>query len=79
MQDALKAAPEDGKPVRIYGNRYQRYLPHYYEGLALYNLKDCRGALEQWDLSLKAGAVQRTSEFQALKLYQIDCQKHSLP
>jgi tetratricopeptide (TPR) repeat protein len=75
LQAALAAAPENGKPVRIYGNRYQNYLPHYYLGLAHYRLGDCQGALADWARSLGVGAVQKTAEFDSLRLYQIDCQK----
>jgi hypothetical protein len=71
-----KAAIDDGTQVRIYGTRYQSYLPHYYLGLALYHLRDCQGALQEWDKSLKDGAVQRTSEFETLRQLQIDCRTH---
>jgi hypothetical protein len=80
LEAALRQAPADnGRPVRIYGTRYQSYLPHFYLGLALYHLRDCQGALEEWDRSLKGGVVQRTSEFDTLKLYQIDCLAHRPP
>lgn len=77
LKVALKAAPlDDGKQVRIYGTRYQSYLPHYYLGLALYHLRDCQGALQEWDHSIKDGAVQKTSEFETLQYLRDDCRAH---
>jgi len=69
------AGDDDSQLVRIYGTRFQSYLPHYYKGLALYHLKDCQGALREWDRSLSTGAVRDTAEFDTLRLYQTDCQK----
>ncbi|MDP9120863.1 MAG: hypothetical protein M3O15_05745 [Acidobacteriota bacterium] len=70
---------EDGELVKIYGTRYQSYLPHYYKGLALYHQqKSCADAVKEWDLSLKAGAVHRTEERGVFKAYLAECQKRLL-
>lgn len=80
MDASLKKKPaEDGQLVRIYGTRYQSYLPHYYRGLALYNQqKSCVDALKEWDESLKAGAVQRAEERGVFNAYLTECQKRLL-
>ena len=71
---AIQKQPEDGKRVRISGNRYRSYLPHFYLGLALYKQGDCAGALKEWERSLKLGAVQTTEESATLRTYLSDCQ-----
>jgi hypothetical protein len=55
MQDA---ASQNGEPVarlRLYGQRFEPYIPQFYLGLADFRLGDCSGALAQW----KNPAVQR--------------------
>lgn len=77
LEAALREAKhDDGTQVRIYGTRYQSYLPHYYLGLALYHLRDCQGALREWEKSLGDKAVQKTSEYETLRQLQVDCQTH---
>jgi hypothetical protein len=74
MRQALESQAEDGERVRIYGTRYQRYLPHFYVGLALYKQKDCAGAVKEWERCLSTGAVQVTEEHKLLLAYRSDCQ-----
>ena len=40
----------------------RRYYPHYYLGASLAELGDCRGALDEFDLSASQGKIQRSQE-----------------
>jgi hypothetical protein len=42
------------------------YLPHYFLGEALFNLKDCAGAVAAWSISEQQGAVRTRSEYVAV-------------
>jgi len=75
---AIHGQEEDGKPARIYGTRYQSYLPHYYLGFAYYKLGRCADAIKEWEGSLKIGAVQRAPEISSLTKYRIECQHRLL-
>lgn len=58
MRKAIRDKPEeDGERVRVYGMRWEPYLPHYHLALALYELGDCRGSLAALETSLASGAV----------------------
>lgn len=71
MQDAEKKLPGDGEPLRIYGTRYEPYLPLYYLGLALYKQRDrdCPGALAAWRSCLSSDALRRTDKRDDLLKY----------
>lgn|GEM_PF-4518655 len=73
MSEAASKQKEDGAPIRIYGVRFEPYLPLYFQGLALYKQGKCEDALKEWELSLKVGAVQRTEKQQSLLRYREDC------
>jgi len=74
MRAALGEQPREGEQVKLYGMRFEPYLPHYYLGLALFNGGDCEGALRAWDSSQGQGAVQKTSQFKTLQKSRDACQ-----
>lgn len=58
---ALAARPEEGgKRVRVYGTWLLDYLPHYYLGVALFQLDDLEGAAAEWRESRRQGAILST-------------------
>jgi hypothetical protein len=46
LQSAIADSPTPQARVRLYGMRLEPYIPHFYLGVALSNLKDCSGALQ---------------------------------
>jgi hypothetical protein len=48
FQQALSEQPEPALRVRLYGQRWEPYLPQHYLGLAAYEQGDCATALAQW-------------------------------
>jgi hypothetical protein len=58
---AITANPkEGGKQIRVYGTWLLDYLPHYYLGVALYQLGDVEGAAQEWHESRRQGAILST-------------------
>jgi hypothetical protein len=55
-----------------FGN-YEPYVPRYYLGLALSNLGDCQGALQNWQQSETDGAVQKTNLYSNLRSERAKC------
>lgn len=58
LREALQSKPETGEKVRIYGMRFENYLPYYLIGLAFYHQGDCGQALTAFDASLASGAIR---------------------
>lgn len=79
LNSAVLQQKEDGAPVRIYGLRFEDYLPHYYLGLAYYQKNDCKKALEEWEKSLSAEFVKSTAKYGTLIRYRLECQKRTRP
>lgn len=74
MARAARENPaSSNKTVRIYGMRFEPYIPHYYLGLARYRLGDCAGALSAWEMSVNNGVVQGTSRFSELEDLRAEC------
>jgi hypothetical protein len=74
MREALAEQPREGERLKLYGMRFEDYLPHYYLGLALYNAKDCQGALQAWQVSDSQGAVRKTGRYKSLQSARAECQ-----
>ena len=55
-----------------FGN-IEPYVPHYYLGLSLKNLDNCKEALQAFDLSEKDGAIQKTNLFKSLQQNRQEC------
>jgi len=75
MREALAEQPQEGERLKLYGMRFETYLPQYYLGLALFNSQDCAGAVQAWQTSEGQGAVRKTSQYKALQSSQAECQK----
>lgn len=76
VKDLEKAIADNGKAqdkVRIYGMRFEPYLPYYYLGEAKFKLGDCQGAMNAWQESVKQGIVQQTPQFDALQESKAGC------
>jgi hypothetical protein len=74
MRAAIAAKPGEGGKVKLYGMRFEDYLPHYYLGLALFKAGDCAGALEAWKTSESQGAVNKTGKAKDLARDRQECQ-----
>ena len=66
MRAAAAEQGQEGEPIKLYGMRFETYLPHYYLGLALFNSSDCAGAVAAWRISEAQGAIKKTAQYKAL-------------
>ena len=57
MQSALADNPKPAERVRLYGQRYEAYVPQHYAGLAALRLGDCEKALAYWGQAGNAAIV----------------------
>jgi hypothetical protein len=48
MNSALKESSEPQAKVKVYGMRFEPYVPQYYLGLAAYKRGDCATAMKAW-------------------------------
>ena len=75
MQQAIAENPTAGGRVKLYGMVFRDYTPHYYLGLALYNLGDCPGALREW----QTAANQGVADMSGVQGYRSQCQQSARP
>lgn len=61
MQGALVDNPKPAERVRLYGQRYEAYVPQHYAGLAAIRLGDCNKALALWSQGGNAAVVSSVS------------------
>jgi len=74
MRAAISEKPAEGEQIKLYGMRFETYLPHYYLGLALFGAGDCAQALEAWLDSETQGAVKGRSEYKDLRRNRVTCE-----
>lgn len=62
LRQVLALRPETAESrkeqIRIAGNYFELYRPHFYLGLALLRLSDCEGALREWKADESLGPVE---------------------
>ena len=62
MREALAGRSEESGKLLMKG-RFRRYLPHYFLGVALFELGDCESALASWAESERQGVVTKRKGF----------------
>lgn len=67
LRSAIQDKPDAEEKVRLYGMRFDPYVPHYYLGKALLESGDCAGALESFQRSVDFGVVQGLDEYADLQ------------
>jgi hypothetical protein len=63
MREAIAENAKEGERIKLYGLRFEAYVPHFYLGLALVNAGDCAGAVQAFDASEAAGAIRSTPRY----------------
>ena len=66
LQKAIAENPTEGTAVRA-GNAIITYVPHFWLGIAKFNLGETDAALREWRISEEQGAIARTSYYAKLK------------
>jgi hypothetical protein len=77
MQQAAAENPKEGGQVKLYGMRFETYLPHYYLGLAEFQRGDCAAALAAWRASEAQGAVARSGQARAFAQHRAQCEQRT--
>lgn len=66
LQKAVAEMPAEGTNVRA-KNKLITYVPHFWLGIAKFNLGDVDGALREWRISEEQGVVARTQYYSQMK------------
>lgn len=74
LQAAIDENPRAEAQVRIYGMRFEPYLPHYYLGAAKFKLGDCAGALQAWQEADRQGLIRQMPEYTDMQRDMAVCQ-----
>jgi type IV secretory pathway VirB10-like protein len=74
MREAIAENPKEGEKVKLYGLRFEVYLPYFYLGLALVNGGDCDGAVKALSVSEEQGAIRNTPKLPELMSARKACE-----
>ena len=66
LQKAIAEMPTEGVGVRT-RNQIITYVPHFWLGIAKFNLGDVDGAIREWQTSEEQGAISKTEYYSNLK------------
>jgi hypothetical protein len=58
MREAAADNATEGERIKLYGLRFETYLPHFYMGAAYVNLGNCEAALKAFETSRSQGAIR---------------------
>jgi tetratricopeptide (TPR) repeat protein len=58
MREAIGENPTEGERIKLYGLRFETYLPHFYLGAAYLNLGNCEAATKSFETSRSQGAIR---------------------
>jgi tetratricopeptide (TPR) repeat protein len=58
MREAAADNATEGERIKLYGLRFETYLPHFYMGAAYVNLGNCDAALKAFETSRSQGAIR---------------------
>ena len=67
LQQAITERPSEATSVRSGNQIIAVYTPHFFLGIAKFNLGDVDGALREWRTSEEQGAIGRTEYYSNLK------------
>ena len=73
LQKAIDEESTAQEKVRIYGMRYEPYMPYFYLGQAKFKNGDCAGALKAWNESMTQGVIQNQDQFSEMQANMASC------
>ena len=73
LQNAIDEEPKAQEQVRIYGMRYEPYMPYFYLGQAKFKNGDCAGALAAFKESIAQQVIQKQEQFSELQTSMTAC------
>jgi len=63
FQTAIQQKNQEGLNIKFYGMKFDDYLPHYYLGKAYFSQNKYEEALDQFQISLSQGEIQRNRNY----------------
>ena len=66
MREAIADNPNEGERVKLYGLRFETYLPHFHLGAAYLNLGQCPEAQRAFETSQSQGAIRNHPKYAEL-------------
>jgi len=66
LRAAIADNPREGERVKLYGLRFEIYLPHFNLGAAYLNLGDCAQATKAFETSRSQGVIRNRPEYAQL-------------
>jgi tetratricopeptide (TPR) repeat protein len=63
MEAAAAERPDTGDNTRVYGTRFENYLPNYFLGVALYQMNDFARAIQAFNASEQLGGVKKNAGY----------------
>jgi len=66
MREAIAEQPQAQARVRIYGMRFEPYVPQYYLGLAAYRQGNCTEATRNWGDAAASGIIRGDASLQGV-------------
>jgi tetratricopeptide (TPR) repeat protein len=63
MQAAATARPDTGDNTRVYGTRFELYVPNYFLGVAQYELQNFQVAVQAFDTAESLGGVKKNGTY----------------
>lgn len=73
FQKAIEQEPSEQEKVRIYGMRYEPYMPYFFLGQAKFKNGDCEGALAAWQESISQGVIAQQQQFDEMQTNMAAC------
>jgi hypothetical protein len=73
LQKAIDQESKAQEKVRIYGMRYEPYMPYFFLGQAKFKNGDCAGALAAFKESLAQEVIQKQEQFSELQTNMVAC------
>ncbi len=74
LQKAIDQESNAQENVRIYGMRYEPYMPYFFLGQAKFKIGDCSGALAAWKTSIAQGVIKQQEQFSELQANMASCE-----
>src|SRR5262245_34800193 len=63
MQAAAAARPDTGDNTRVYGTRFELYVPNYFLGIAQYEQQNFQAAAQAFDRAESLGGVKKNAAY----------------
>jgi len=78
LKSAIADNPNSAGRVKLYGMRFDSYLPHYYLGESYFKLNDCPSAVASFQKAIDAGIIQTKDEFTQMQADMNSCQSQNI-